>query len=599
METGDAELDCKIKEWLEWDKNERTHEEIQHLVKEKNVSELRRLLCSRMAFGTAGLRAKMGAGNSQMNDLTIIQTTQGFVRYMEKICPHLKERGVVIGYDARHNSRRWAEIVSTVLINRGVKVYLYRQICPTPFVPYGVLHFGCDWGIMITASHNPKCDNGYKVYYNNGAQIIPPHDKGIAASILENLEPWATSWDNSIIKDHPNVTDPFDDVMKCYYRDMMPLCYRGKNKNASSPIRFVYSAMHGVGYTFIQEAFKAFGFSPVIPVALQVEPDPEFTTVKFPNPEEGKSALNLSIETADAEGCRIILANDPDADRLAIAEKQTSGRWHVLSGNEIGTLLGHHLWRQHLASQPEAGSDVYCLASTVSSKILRTIANKEGFSFIETLTGFKWMGNVSDKLIQEGKTVIFAFEEAIGFMCGSVVLDKDGVSAAVVAAEMISELYEQNLTLSQQLENIYSKYGYHVSNNSYFLCYEPEVVTSMFTRLRNWSGPDTYPPSCGPYPIKYIRDLTTGYDNNQPDNKAVLPVSKSSHMITFTLENGCEITIRTSGTEPKIKYYTEFISDPSTGMDRETVSAELGKVVAAMIENFFEPEKNKLTARPT
>ncbi|PIO31462.1 hypothetical protein AB205_0194230 [Aquarana catesbeiana] len=210
------------------------------------------------------------------------------------------------------------------------------------------------------------------------------------------------------------------------------------------------------------------------------------------------------------------------------------------------------------------------LASTVSSKILRAIALQEGFHFEETLTGFKWMGNRAKELIDQGKTVLFAFEEAIGYMCCPFVLDKDGVSAAVIAAEMASYLATKNLTLSQQLNAIFNKYGYHISRNSYFLCYDQTTIKNLFDNLRNYNGDSGYPKLCGKFQLTGVRDLTTGFDDNQPDNKAILPTSKSSQMITFTFSNGGVATMRTSGTEPKIKYYAELCAAPGNRYGRTT-----------------------------
>ncbi|XP_046563079.1 phosphoglucomutase-2-like [Haliotis rubra] len=599
-DTGNADIDAKVEEWMRWDKNEVNREEIRKLALAKNVDELRKRLLQRMEFGTAGLRARMGAGYSMMNDLTIIQATQGLVKYLVATDPDAKKNGLVVGYDARHNSQRWSELVATICINEGVPVYKYSKICPTPYVPYAVVHYGASCGIMITASHNPKEDNGYKVYWKNGAQIISPIDKGIATSITEHLEPFPTSWDTSCLANGKLLKDPYDEIYDLYNKDLHHLCHF-REQNTSSKVTFTYTAMHGVGYKFTCESLKKFGFPPPVPVKEQVEPDPEFPTVKYPNPEEGKGALTLSMQTADANGSVVILANDPDADRLAIAEKQPNGKWRIFTGNEIGALLGWwSLFAFRRSNQDVPNSDICMVASTVSSKILQTIARKEGCIFDETLTGFKWIANKACERKNDGKHVIFAFEEAIGFMCGTKVLDKDGVSAAAVSAEMATYLYNNNSTLAKKLVEIFNEYGYHLSRNSYFLCYDPAITAKMFKNLRNFDGPGKYPSSCGPYKIKYVRDLTgTGYDNSQPDNVPILPTSKSSEMITFTFENGCVATLRTSGTEPKIKYYTEHKPDPTTGMDRDAAERELNDMVHCIETHFFQPETFGLTPRPT
>ncbi|CAB1327173.1 unnamed protein product [Coregonus sp. 'balchen'] len=539
-----------------------------------------------MEFGTAGLRAAMGPGISCMNDLTIIQTTQGFCKYLEHCFGEgLKERGVVVGFDARAHppsggsSKHFASLAAAVFTSRGVPVHLFCDITPTPFVPFTVSHLGLCAGIMVTASHNPKQDNGYKVYWENGAQIVPPHDKGISVAIEANLEPWPESWDTSSLSHSPLLKDPYQDIHTEYYRTIQQHCHH-RDINKSSEVNIVHTSVHGVGHTFVQSAFKAFDLRPPYAVEEQKDPDPEFPTVQYPNPEEGEGVLTLSFALAEREGASVVLANDPDADRLAIAEKQKGGQWRVFSGNELGALLGwwvYQCWKQTNPDQSTVKS-VYMLASTVSSKILRAIALKEGFHFEETLTGFKWMGNRARELLDQDKIVLFAFEEAIGYMCSSAVLDKDGVSAAAIAGEMTSYLATKNTTLSQQLTAIYEEYGYHISKNSYFICHDQEVIRAMFDRLRHYGNQDqeavSYPRQCGGVPITAVRDLTTGYDSNQTDNKAVLPTSTSSQMISFTFSNGGVATMRTS------------------------LQKELDDLVDAIIEDFFQPMKNNLLPKP-
>ncbi|XP_067353210.1 phosphoglucomutase-2 isoform X2 [Channa argus] len=602
--TGDSKVDKAIKQWLHYDKNPKTVSLVQDLVNKGAVETLKKCFSSRMEFGTAGLRAAMGPGISCMNDLTIIQTTQGFCCYLEESFGNLKERGVVIGYDARAHppsggsSKHFASLAAAVFMSQGVPVYLFSDITPTPFVPFTVSHMGLCAGVMVTASHNPKEDNGYKVYWENGAQIVSPHDRRISKAIEENLEPWPESWNTEAALKNPLLKDPYQDIHTQYFKAIQNHCHH-REINKSSQVKIVHTSVHGVGHTFVQSAFKAFDLNPPYAVEEQKDPDPEFPTVKYPNPEEGEGVLTLSFALAEKEGAAVVLANDPDADRLAIAEKQER-QWRVFSGNELGALLGWWMFRcwKEQNSDAAALKNLYMLSSTVSSKILRAIALKEGFHFEETLTGFKWMGNRASDLLAQGKTVLFAFEEAIGYMCSPSVLDKDGVSAASIVGEMISYLGTKNTSLYQQLTTVYNEYGYHISKNSYFICHDQEVIRSLFERLRNYGGQkDTYPSECGRFSISAVRDLTTGYDNNQPENKAVLPTSSSSQMITFTFSNGGVATMRTSGTEPKIKYYTELCAAPGNS-DVISLKKELDELVDAIVESFFEPQKNKLQPKP-
>ncbi|XP_071550030.1 phosphopentomutase isoform X2 [Panulirus ornatus] len=598
VDTGNLTLDTKVEEWLKWDKNEKTLEEIVKLLTCKDVALLEKLLLKRLVFGTAGLRGCMGPGYAQMNDLVIIQTSQGLGKYLTTVNSEAKTKGIVIGYDSRHNSHRFAKLAAAAFLNAGIPVYLFGKIVPTPFVPFTVIQLGAAAGVMVTASHNPKEDNGYKVYWANGAQIIPPHDKGIQKSIEDNCEPWENAWATEKALADSRLSDPLVDMSEKYF-NKLEASMLDKEMNQASPHTFTVTAMHGVSHDYMVEAFRYCNFKPFIPVKEQMVPDPDFPTVRFPNPEEGRSALDLSFKTADENNSSVILANDPDADRLAVAEKQPSGQWKVFTGNEEGSLLGWWAWFRSRQLTPHIPpSDCYMVASTVSSKMLQAIASKEGFNFVETLTGFKWMGNKSYNLMQEGKTVLFAYEEAIGFMNGSEVLDKDGISAAMRLAEMVSYLSKQKMTLAEKLQDLYKTYGYHVCNNSYYICHDQSVITKMFERMRNFSGPNTYPNSVGNgrFSIASVRDLTTGYDSSQPDKQAVLPVSSSSQMITFYFSNGCVLTLRTSGTEPKIKYYSEMCAKPEQE-DWKALEAELGELVEAVVQELMQPQENGLIPR--
>lgn len=593
-----ADLQVKVDEWLLLDQNAKTRAEVEGLVSAGKTDKLQQVMLSRLLFGTAGLRGRMGAGYARMNDLVIIQTSQGLVRYLLQVHPSASTEGIVIGHDSRHNSHRFARLAARAFLLAGVPVYLLGTICPTPFVPFTVKELGAAAGVMVTASHNPKEDNGYKVYWSNSAQIIPPHDSGIQSSIEEQLQPWEGAWDVQAALDDPRLTDPLSDMMERYYSRLSAMML-DRSINENTPVQFTVTAMHGVGHRYMERAFKECGFKEFVPVREQMEPDPEFPTVRFPNPEEGKSALDLSFAAADAAGSTVILANDPDADRLAVAVKLDSG-WKVLTGNEEGALLGWWAWQRCQQRSPQlAPKDVYMIASTVSSKILAAIAAKEGFNFEETLTGFKWMCNRACELLTAGKTVLFAFEEAIGFMNGVEVLDKDGVSAGALVAEMAAHLQQRGLDLQQQLHAIYDTYGYHVCCNSYFLCYEQDKVNSIFENIRNHSGPKTYPKSVcgGKYLVSAVRDLTTGFDSTTPDGIPLLPVSASSQMITFSFSNSCVITLRTSGTEPKIKYYSEMCGAPDQ-KDWAALENELQELVASVVEELLQPERYGLIPKP-
>lgn len=384
-------------QYLKWDTNPETKALINDYVSAKNYAELKALLNTRLAFGTAGLRGPMGAGYNRMNDLVIMQTTQGIARYlMDQLGAEAKSKGVVIGYDHRRlsslSSREFARISAAVLLSQGFKVYALEDFVPTPFVAFAVTHLSCAAGFMVTASHNPKEDNGFKVYWGNGAQIIPPHDTGMAQAILSNLEPWESKYDTEGVLHHLNTSDVTNLIADAYYSKISNLCQR-KEENSKSTLGVVYSAMHGVGDKWIQRSCSLFGHKKLLSVPSQSQPDPDFPTVSFPNPEE-KGALDEAILCANENQKTLIVANDPDADRLAVAELciETS-KWYVFTGNELGVLLGQWQimkWKESMSSlegieKPRAA----VLASVVSSRMLRAVALAEGVDYYETLTGKK------------------------------------------------------------------------------------------------------------------------------------------------------------------------------------------------------------------
>ncbi|CAG7831113.1 unnamed protein product [Allacma fusca] len=592
--------------WMSWDKNETTRQELLSL----GVKDLEKRLLTRLNFGTAGIRGAMGAGFGRMNDLVIIQTSQGLATYAATEFRSDSNKSIVIGYDGRHNSKRFAELTAVAMIAKGFHVFLYSNVCPTPFVSFGVKHTNSFAGIMITASHNPKEDNGYKVYWSNSAQIISPHDKKIQAAIIDNQEPWPSAWDVSSLSDKSKLSDTLNDVWSSYNELLKEKLY-DPNLCLTSPLIMTFTPMHGVGQIYMEKAFDVVGLKPFISVAEQKDVDPDFPTVRFPNPEEGKSALNLAIRAAESGGSTLILANDPDSDRLAVAEKRASGIWKVFTGNELGALLGWWmiLTRRELGDK----SQCYLMSSTVSSKFIKSMAEKEGYAFMETLTGFKWMGNKAYELKSQGCDVCFAYEEAIGFMCGTSVLDKDGISAGVRLAEMANYLANQGLTLEDKLTQLYKYYGYHISSTSYYLCFDPAITEKIFNGIRSRCNPESSESiltleipkeisggcnnSCRNLEIKAIayRDLTIGYDSEQPDKKPVLPVSKSSQMITFVFDNSLVLTIRASGTEPKIKYYADFRVTCPREEEWPKCKQEVDKLVLAIVEDLVGPYLSEIT----
>jgi phosphoglucomutase len=572
------------REWLKLDKDKSTTDEINLLLDEDNTEELERRLRHRIAFGTAGLRGPMQAGFACMNSLTVIQASQGLAAYLLKTEKDVKRRGVVIGRDARHNSEKFAKLTAAAFVAKGIKVWWYETPSHTPLVPFGVQELNAVAGIMVTASHNPAKDNGYKVYWSNACQIIPPHDSGIAASIMENLEP--VTWDTDVVDTpHLLLEGSLGLVQDKYHKAILCAAHpEGSDIKINPDIRFVYTPMHGVGLPAMTQCAETLGIaSQMTVVDAQAQPDPDFPTVRFPNPEE-KGALDLAIETADSSSIPLILASDPDADRLAAAEK-VDGKWHIFSGNQLGVLIGSYLFGRYPSSKPR--DKLAMLASTVSSRMLAALAKKEEFKFTETLTGFKWLGNVARDLEDEGYDVVYAFEEALGYMIPQTVHDKDSISAAAIFLTAASLWSAQGLTPYGKLQSLYKYLGYFEDANTYLVSPSPSVTTAVFTAIRALRNP--HPTAIGPRKIVRWRDLTLGYDSKSKDHKPDLPVDETSQMITCELDDGAVFTVRGSGTEPKIKLYIEC-----QGQSSEDAKNGAKGILDDLLKEWFKPEENNL-----
>ncbi|KAK3674559.1 hypothetical protein LTR78_005645 [Recurvomyces mirabilis] len=558
--------------WLQQDRDPETRKEIQDLLSVGDDVALESRLRRRIAFGTAGLRSSMQAGYAHMNSLTVLQASQGLATYIlgQQSSHSVPPQAVVMGYDARYNSEKFARLAAAAFIAKGLDVLWFGELVHTPMVPFAVEHFSAAAGVMITASHNPARDNGYKVYWANGCQIIPPRDKDIATAI--DLETDILSWDHNAIETSSAVRNILAEARGAYKRAIQILARPAKHGNM---LPFTYTPMHGVGLPFMQEAVEILGFTDhgMYVVAAQANPDADFPTVPFPNPEE-KGALNLAMEEATASGSQLIIANDPDADRFAAAEYLDDGRWHQFTGNEMGALLAAYV----LETSSVERDQMAMLASTVSSRMLQAIAEKEGFRFQSTLTGFKYLGNVAQQMRERGLKPVYAYEEAIGYMFPSVVWDKDGIAAATVFLLARRKWHAEGLTPWRKLQSLFEHYGYFADANTYLISPSPEVTSATFAAIRN-SSHGTPPTHIGKRKVRRWRDLTTGYDSGSADGTPDLPVDTAAQMITCWLDDAV-FTARGSGTEPKIKLYVEAIGAASSAAAKTIANDVLKDLVS-------------------
>ena len=507
------------KNWAEHDPDTKTKQQVLDLIKDNDIDKLTSLFSGDLEFGTAGLRSEIGPGQSRMNRAVVIRATYGLCQYLLNKYPNKKPK-LIVGNDARHLSDQFAQDVCGVAVSLGLEVFRLPSNLPTPVLAFGVRHIGADAGVMITASHNPPQDNGYKVYDHLGAGIIPPMDKEIAQLIKS-----APMADEIILGAGWNEID----ITKQYQQRAAQLV-----TNNYGQIKVAFTPMHGVGQETFDACMKEAGFNPSINVAEQTKPDPDFPTVSFPNPEE-PGAMDLLLALAQTIDADVAIANDPDADRCAVAVPE-KGNWKVLSGDELGFLLAWWMIeKSKLTNVPLRGQMV---ASIVSSSLVPKMAQAHGLKGASTLTGVKWMGHLDE--------LIFGYEEAIGYCTDpDFVRDKDGITAALRVVEMISYLKQNNNSVTGILNEIYQEFGVHLTKQLSFRFASVSEAIKITQKLISDS-----PTKIGEFNVEKVENMNDGIDGLPPTSG-----------IRLTTKNG-RIIVRPSGTEPKLKCYLEVITKP-------------------------------------
>ncbi len=574
----DDTLSAQVRDWIAADPDAETRAEAEALIASalggdgQAETALRGAFAGRLAFGTAGLRAELGAGPARMNRVVVSQTSAGFADYLLQRAANGETTSpptVVIGYDGRINSDVFARDAAEVMAGAGLEVTLLPEALPTPVTAFAVRHLNASAGVMVTASHNPPRDNGYKVYLGDadgGSQIIPPSDGDIAARIeLAAARPFAElarSSDYAVAGDE--VRSAYVEHVAKAVRDGLA---GGRPAEPRAPLRIAYTAMHGVGSDVAQQVFAAIGLPEVAPTPEQDQPDGRFPTVAFPNPEE-PGALDLAFRTAREIGADLVVAHDPDADRLAIAlpDPGAEGGYRRLTGNELGLLLGwraaeRERVRAEAAGEPPRGA----LACTnVSSPALRAVAEAYGLDYAETLSGFKWVSRVPG--------LIFGFEEAIGYLTHPhVVRDKDGILASADAVAMALECKAEGRTLRQLLDDASMRFGCFASS---------QVVVRLggmteAALLAEWVRANP-PAELGGVAVAGVRDLLT------PGLSAV-----PANVLSYDLADGSRVMIRPSGTEPKLKVYIDTFSDAGSLDERRTAAEQALGVLEEALRDYL------------
>jgi len=501
----------------------------------------------RLAFGTAGLRGELGAGPLRMNRVLVGQAAAGLAAYLLAREPH---PSVVIGYDGRRNSEVFARDTAELMAGAGVRAILLPRLLPTPVLAFAVRHLEVSAGVMVTASHNPAADNGYKVYLgglDHGSQIVPPAD----AAIQDEIVRVASGSIADLPRSSAYETAP-ESVVDEYVRLTASLA------DDAQPLRFVYTAMHGVGYETASRVFAEAGFPEPASVAEQQEPDPDFPTVAFPNPEE-PGAMDLAFAAAAASDAELVIANDPDADRVAVGVPDGQGGWERLSGNEVGWLLGWRVARRIEQQNVDHGTFA---CSLVSSPALGVVARKQGLDFVETLTGFKWISRAGG--------LLYGYEEALGYLVDpDKIRDKDGISAAVEVLALFSELKASGTTFAEHRAAFADRFGAFASGQISIRVSDLARIPELMARLR--ANP---PREVGGLRVDHIDDFAEGFGPFPP-----------SDILRLWFDDGSRVIVRPSGTEPKLKCYLDTRSDEGTAAERQAkADAALAALEAGMRE---------------
>ncbi|RSK44284.1 phospho-sugar mutase [Hymenobacter perfusus] len=566
----------KINTWLTDSYDAHTHAEIRQLQAENQEDFLSDAFYRNLEFGTGGLRGIMGAGSNRMNRYTLGMATQGLSNYLLQSFPG-QEIKVAIAHDSRNNSPEFARIAAGIFSANGITVYLFEALRPTPELSFAIRELGCQSGCVVTASHNPKEYNGFKVYWNDGAQVVAPHDK----NIIREVEAIHSVSDVKFQADASRIHALGADLDAAYLARVKQLSINPAAIQRQHDLKIVYTPLHGTGITLVPQALAQLGFTNVSIVEAQATPDGNFPTVQSPNPEE-KVAMQMALDQAKVLDADLVLATDPDADRVGIAVKNNHGDWVLVNGNQTAALLTHYLLSARKQASKMTPQD-FIVYTIVTSDVLGDIARHHDVTAYQTLTGFKYIAGIIRDL--EGQqNYIGGGEESYGYMIGDFVRDKDAVSACALLAEMAAAAKDQGRTLYQEMVQMYLTYGFykeHLISLTKKGQRGAEEIQEMMAELR--ANP---PRTIAGLPVVELRDYKTGRIRDLRTNLETATGLESSNVLQFILEDGSKISARPSGTEPKIKFYFSVRQPLKSAVDFDLADKLAGEKIQRIIEDM-------------
>lgn len=579
MENNDLlmQVTSKAKTWLSDKYDAETREQVQALLDNEDKTGLIEAFYKDLEFGTGGLRGIMGVGTNRVNIYTIGGATQGLANYLLKEFSSLDQIKVVIGHDNRNNSRKYAEISADILSANGIKAYLFEDLRPTPEVSYAIRKLGCQSGIMITASHNPKAYNGYKAYWEDGAQVIPPHDKNIIAEVNR------VTVDNIKFKGNKKLVEVLGKEMDDHYiEDLKTVLLTPEAIKKHGNIGVVYTPLHGTGFTIIPKAMKACGFTNIINVPEQDVISGEFPTVVSPNPED-PAAMALAVKKAEETNAELVFATDPDADRFGAGIRNDKGEFILLNGNQTMLILIYYIITRRRELGLLTGKE-YTVRTIVTSALTQVVSEKNGVEMFECYTGFKWIAAVMREL--EGKRqYIGGGEESYGFLAEDFVRDKDSVSAAILFGEIAAWAKDNGKTLYKMLQDIYVEYGFSKEKGISVTKEGRSGAEEIEAMMKNYR--ENPIKEIAGSKVNLIKDFVTlkATDLNI-DEEYTLEMPTTSNVLQYFTEDGTKISIRPSGTEPKIKFYIEVKCKLKSRADYDAVDAATEKKIEEVCKDL-------------
>ena len=569
-----TEVIAKAQTWLDGNYNEETKNEVRRLLEADDKTDLIESFYRDLEFGTGGLRGIMGAGTNRMNIYTVGAATQGLSNYLKAQFPDVPQISVVIGHDCRNNSRLFSEISANIFSANGIKVYLFEDLRPTPEASFAIRHLGCQSGIILTASHNPKEYNGYKAYWNDGAQMVAPHDVNVITEVNK-----IASVDDIKFEGNPALIEIIgEEIDKAFIANIKKLSLSPDSIKRNSDLKIVYTPIHGTGVKLIPRALKEYGFTNIIAVPEQNVVSGNFPTVVSPNPEE-PAALDMAVKKAIETDADIVMASDPDADRLGVAVKNDKGEWILVNGNQTALIFIYYLIRRWKELGKLNGNQ-YIVKTIVTTEIIKQIAERNSVELFDCFTGFKWIAAVIRE--NEGKKeYIGGGEESYGFLPEEFARDKDAVSSCTVMAEITAWAKDNGKTLFELLEDIYVEYGYGKEKGISVVRKGKSGADEIAQMMRDFrSNP---PKEIAGSKVKAIKDYDslkmTDLDSGKVSD---LLMPATSNVLQYFTEDGTKISVRPSGTEPKIKFYVEVRGTMATRADYDAADAAANKKIEAV-----------------